>query len=97
MQFCFAFAVITDLFSPLKLNLLRQLEVICQFAIGTFDSTETYCDEIRVIVTNYITSISGFWFDCVTSVPWSYMDLAVYRVLLKPAFNFGRTWRSIWI
>jgi hypothetical protein len=31
-------------------------------------------------VTRYLTTASGFWFDCITSVPWSYMDLVVYRV-----------------
>ena len=65
-----------------------QFEVVCQFIIGTFDSTETYCDDFRSIATTYLTTASGFWFDCFTSVPWSYMDFVVYQV---PA-NFLASW-----
>jgi hypothetical protein len=57
-----------------------QFEVACQFVMGTYDSTETYCDNIRAIITAYLTSVSGFWFDCTTSVPWSYIDMVVYQV-----------------
>ncbi len=64
----------------------HQIEVACQFGIGTFDSTGTYCDEIGVIVRRYLTKLRGFWFDCMTSVPWSYMDFAVYVVWLSTSF-----------
>ena len=73
---------------PLTKALLVQIEVACHFAIGTFDSTETYCDELRVIVTKYLTTVDGFWFDCITSIPWSFMDFAVYRVLPTPTLKY---------
>ena len=27
-----------------------------------------------------LTSLSGFWFDCVTSIPWSWLDFETYTV-----------------
>jgi hypothetical protein len=73
--------------NPLTETLPHQIEVACQFVIGTFDSTETYCDELGTIVTRYLTKFSGFWFDCVTSIPWSFMDLAISRVWPMPSQN----------
>jgi hypothetical protein len=72
---------------PTDIESAHQIEVAFQFVTGTFDSTETYCDELSFIATRYLTTIRGFWFDCITSVPWSFMDLAVYRVRSTPALN----------
>jgi hypothetical protein len=57
-----------------------QLEVVYQFFVGTFDETGTYVDEFHVVASSYILSYSGLWFDALTSVPWSYLDLYSYRV-----------------
>ncbi len=70
-------------------DLLHQIEVAFQFVIGTFDSTGTYCDEFRAVVARYLTKVRGFWFDCVTSVPWSYMDLVIYVVQTHPNLYFS--------
>jgi hypothetical protein len=40
----------------------------------------TYQDDILVSLRKNLTSVSGFWFDCVTSIPWSYIDLHFYLV-----------------
>ena len=54
---------------------MLQFEVVFQFFVGTFDNTGTYVDDLRIVASKYIMSFSGFWFDTVTSVPWSYLDL----------------------
>jgi hypothetical protein len=68
-----------------------QLEVVYQFFVGTFDETGTYVDEFHVVASSYILSYSGFWFDALTSVPWSYLDLYSYRVSRKNEMNFFST------
>jgi hypothetical protein len=62
-----------------------QMEVMYQFFVGTFDETGTYVDEFHVVASNYLLSYSGFWFDAVTSVPWSYLDYYSYRVRTQNA------------
>ncbi len=37
-------------------------------------------DDWRHIAAAYLFSVFGFWFDSVTSIPWSYMDLHLYMV-----------------
>ena len=34
----------------------------------------------RQVLRRNVTSVSGFWFDCITSIPWSYLDYAAYLV-----------------
>ena len=41
----------------------------------------SYCDDIKVVAVGNILSPSGFWFDAVTSIPFSYMDLYFHQVL----------------
>uniref|UniRef100_A0A7S0MT42 Ion transport domain-containing protein n=1 Tax=Cryptomonas curvata TaxID=233186 RepID=A0A7S0MT42_9CRYP len=38
----------------------------------------TYRDDFIISLKRNLSSITGFWFDCVTSIPWSYMDLHFY-------------------
>jgi hypothetical protein len=59
---------------------LAQIEVILQFFIGTENADMTYNDDILSIARRNLCSLSGFWFDCVTSIPWSYLDLHFYLV-----------------
>lgn len=61
-------------------GLSPQLEVASQFFIGHFDNSETYFDDMKMIMIRNFTSISGFWFDLVTSIPWSYLDVNAYKV-----------------
>ena len=56
------------------------MEIVLQFCIGSMDISEKYCDDFRVISAQYISSFSGFWFDVVTSIPWSFNDLYAYQV-----------------
>ena len=59
------------------------MEVVYQFFVGTFDETGTYVDEFQAVARNYAFSYSGFWFDALTSVPWSYLDLYSYQVRVQ--------------
>jgi hypothetical protein len=63
-----------------------QLEAFSQFFIGHYKIDMTYEDNLVVCITRNLSSFSGFWFDCVTSIPWSYMDMHFYLVLIRPLF-----------
>jgi hypothetical protein len=64
-----------------KIIFFLQVEIVLQFFTGSVDLSEKYCDNIRVISAVYLSSLSGFWFDCVTSIPWSFNDLYSYQVV----------------
>ena len=57
-----------------------QFEVFVQFFMGSLDASDRYCDDLRIIAIKYCTSFTGFWFDFVTSLPWSFNDLYSYQV-----------------
>jgi hypothetical protein len=56
------------------------VEAFVQFFLGRYSEDLTYEDDLLVSLQRNLTSVSGFWFDCVTSIPWSYMDLHQYLV-----------------
>jgi hypothetical protein len=58
----------------------QQVEVASQFLVGITDKSERYCDDIKQIAAEKITSISGFWFDLCTSIPWSFFDFDAHKV-----------------
>jgi hypothetical protein len=62
---------------------MRKLEILLQFVTGSMDISETYCDNFKVIAFKYISSMSGFWFDFTTSLPWSFNDLYAYQVFAQ--------------
>ena len=64
---------------------LMQVEAFIQFFLGYYAHDMTYQDDLVVSVKRNLSSLSGFWFDCVTSIPWSYMDLYFYLVIFQPA------------
>ncbi len=68
-------------FSRLRLYFVK-VEIVLQFITGSVDLSEKYCDDIRVISAVYLSSFSGFWFDCVTSIPWSLNYLYSYQVTM---------------
>jgi hypothetical protein len=57
-----------------------QVEAFAQFFLGYYAEDRTYKDDFCELLIKNISSISGFWFDCVTSIPWSYMDLHYFLV-----------------
>ncbi len=59
-----------------------QIEVFCQFFIAYYDSSGTYVDSIALVAKRYTMSITAFWFDITTSLPWSYLDVYAYQVPL---------------
>ncbi len=59
------------------------MEVVVPFFMGTLDTSDTYCDDFRKIAINYLTSLTGFWFDFLTSLPWSLNDLYTIQVALS--------------
>jgi hypothetical protein len=58
-----------------------KVEIALQFFTGSVDMSETYCDNFKVISAQYLASPSGFWFDIITSLPWSFNDLFTYKVV----------------
>jgi hypothetical protein len=58
---------------------------------GTVEANQEYEDDFRTVVLANLTSLSGFWFDCVTSIPWSWLDLHIYLVRWQPCLP--RLWR----
>ncbi len=61
-----------------------QMEVVVPFFMGKLDVSDTYCDDIRVIARKYLASLTGFWFDFLTSLPWSVNDLYTLQVSFPP-------------
>jgi hypothetical protein len=41
-----------------------------------------YIDNWRLVASKLCMSATGIWFDIVTSIPWSFMDLHSYQVML---------------
>ncbi len=41
-----------------------------------------YIDNWRLVAARLCMSATGIWFDIVTSIPWSFMDLHSYQVTL---------------
>jgi hypothetical protein len=52
--------------------------------MGKLDVSDTYCDSIKEVAVSYITSLTGFWFDLLTSLPWSINDLYSLQVRQPP-------------
>jgi hypothetical protein len=57
-----------------------QIEAFVRFFVGAHNVDMTYDDDAASIARKNLASVSGFWFDCATSIPWSFMDLRVYLV-----------------
>jgi len=53
-------------------------DVFMQFVIGSFDDSQTLLSDLKLAAKRNFTSLGGFWFDCITSVPWSYLDYQAY-------------------
>ena len=68
-----------------------QVEVLVQFFVGMYDHQQEYVDDWRRIGLAYFMSASGFWFDSVTSIPWSFMDLHFYMVRTWFLLSFLQT------
>ncbi len=58
-----------------------QVEAFSQFFIGSFNTDMSYVDDFYCIVKRNLQSVSGFWFDLVTSIPWAYVDLGFFLVI----------------
>jgi hypothetical protein len=57
-----------------------QFEVTLQFFAGVYTEDLEYIDDWGTVVVMTLKSLSGFWFDTFTSIPWSYLDLQLYMV-----------------
>ena len=62
-----------------------QVEVLLQFFVGYYSVEMAYYDDFYLLVRKNLLSLSGFWFDCFTSIPFSYMDLTIYMVCTQAA------------
>ena len=72
-----------------------QLEVVYQFFVGAFDETGTYVDDINTIAKKYVFAYNGFWFDVITSGPWSFLDLYSYQVSAVPKPSIELFWMAM--
>ena len=66
----------------------RQVEALLRFGVGSYLANQEYEDDFRVIALGNLTSLSGFWFDCITSIPWSWLDLQIYTVPMCPEYVY---------
>ncbi len=57
-----------------------QLDAAVQFFLGLYTESLDYIDDLPSVMRMNLTSPWRFWFDCVTSIPWSCMDLHSYLV-----------------
>jgi hypothetical protein len=53
---------------------------LSQFFIGSFEDSPSLLNDFLLVLLRNFTSISGFWFDCITSIPWSFIDFRAYTV-----------------
>ena len=65
-----------------------QIEALSRFGVGSYLANQEYEDDFRVIALGNLTSLSGFWFDCITSIPWSWLDLQIYTVPMCPEYVY---------
>jgi hypothetical protein len=56
---------------------------------GIINGVENYVDDPMEVLHRKLTSLSGFWFDFVTSLPWSYLDLHAYWVPPRPSVPYA--------
>ena len=59
------------------LCMLRQLEIVISFFVGYHDEDGIYIDNLGKVAKTYLGSFWLFWFDAITSIPFSLID---YRV-----------------
>ncbi len=43
--------------------------------MGAYDNDLNYVDDWQWVAKQNLLSPTGFWFDAVTSIPWSFLDL----------------------
>ena len=65
------------------IRLISQFEILVQFFVGKYHKDLEYIDNIFWILKTNLTTPSGFWFDCITSIPWSCIDFNTHLVLPK--------------
>ncbi len=57
-----------------------QVEAFMRFFVGKYSADMSYDDNLVSVARTNVCSASGFWFDCITSIPLSYTDLSFYLV-----------------
>jgi len=60
-------------------------ETLLMFFVGYYNSDQTYVDFLPKVVKRHLSSPLLFWFDAVTSIPFSCLDLVTYQTLCKVA------------
>ena len=59
--------------APVRDWAVRQVDICLRFVTGAYIE-DVYCDSVSRLAWNYVSSPSGFAFDAVTSVPFSWLD-----------------------
>jgi hypothetical protein len=52
---------------------LMQIDICLRFVTGAYIDG-AYCDSVRRLTWHYVTTPSGFAFDAITSIPFSWLD-----------------------
>ena len=50
-----------------------QIDIGLRFVTGAYIDG-VYCDSVRTLAWHYLTTPSGFAFDAITSIPFSWLD-----------------------
>jgi hypothetical protein len=54
-------------------------ETLLMFFVGFYCPDQTYIHSLPHVITRYLSTPTLFWFDAVTSIPFSCLDLAAYQ------------------
>ena len=57
-----------------------------RFFVGTYNVDMTYDDDMASVARKNLASLSGFWFDCLTSIPLAYIDLRLFPLRPPPSY-----------
>ena len=64
--------------------------------VGFYDEDMNYVDRLSRVLLRYTTSVMGFWFDSITSIPWSCLDLQSYLVSSSASILIWPATESKW-
>jgi hypothetical protein len=65
---------------PNHVHMFCQLEIVISFFVGFYDEDGIYVDNLGKVVRTYLGSFWLFWFDAITSIPFSLIDFRVAQV-----------------
>ena len=90
--------------APLARSAL-QAEILLNFFVGYTDEDGVYVDDLGMVARHYLGSFWLFWFDAITSIPFSLIDYRVAQARAEGIFwqkeldlDFNQiAWGHIWV